>query len=101
MKRKLPRLKRRELWLLFAPFPVLWISLGLFVNPAVFRLWQSGQSIGSIDAMMLGFMPIVFAPVYAFLIWVVRAIERPINVTSVAICALIAAFIGLALSPIP
>ena len=101
MKRKSPRLTPRELWLLFAPFPVLWLGLGIFVNPAIFRFWQSGQSINSLDAMLLGFAPLVFTPIYAFLICVVRAIEQPINVVSVAVCALIAAFVGLGLSPVP
>ena len=101
MKRKLPPLTRRELWLLFAPFPVLWLGLGIFVNPTVFRFWVAGQNIRPLDAMLLMFVPISFAAIYGFLILVARAIERPINLTSVAICAFIAAFIGFIFCPIP
>ncbi len=101
MKRKLPRLTPRELRLLFAPFPILWLFLGLFVHPAVFRFWVAGQTIGSVSALMLGFVPIIFTLVYGFMVLVVRAIEHPINLLSVTICALCVAFTAFALSPIP
>ena len=101
MKRKLPKLTRRELWLLFAPFPILWLCLGLFVHPAVFKFWVAGQTIRPLDSVLLMFMPVTFTFIYGFLILIVRAIERPINLSSVAICALIAVFIGFIFCPIP
>ena len=101
MKRKLPSLTRRELGLLFAPFPVLWICLGIFVNPAVFRFWVAGQNIRPLDSMLLMFVPVTFALIYGFLILVVRAIERPITLTSAALCAFIAALAGFVFCPIP
>lgn len=101
MKRKLPPFTRRELKLLFAPFPILWLCLGLFVNPAVFRFWVAGQNIHSLDAMLLASLPITFTLFYGFLILFVRAIERPINMKSVAICSFIAVFIGFIFCPIP
>lgn len=101
MKRKLPKLTRRELGLLFAPFPILGLCLGFFVNPAVFEFWVAGQNIHALDAMILGFMPITFTLIYAFLILVVRAIERPINIKFIALCSFIAAFVGFIVYPIP
>ena len=51
--------------------------------------------------MLLAALPITFTFIYGFLILIMRAIERPINLSSVAICALIAAFIGFIFCPIP
>lgn len=101
MKRKLPPFTRRELKLLLAPFPILWLCLGLFVNPAVFKFWVAGQNIHSLDAMLLASLPITFTLIYLFLIWFMRAIECPINLNSVTICALLAAFVGFIFCPIP
>ena len=101
MKRKLPKLTRRELGILFAPFPILWLCLGLFVNPAVFKFWAAGQNIHALDAMLLASLPITFTLIYGFLIWIVRAIESPINIKSVAFCSFVAVFIGFIFCPIP
>ncbi len=101
MKPKRQRLSRRELLLIFAPFPVLWLYLGLFVNSAVFKFWETGQTIWPLDAMTLAFVPIFFTITYLPAIILVHRGGKPITGATVVIYALVLAFIGFIMTPIP
>jgi hypothetical protein len=101
MKPKRQRLSRCELFLIFAPFPALWLFLGLFVNPAVFKFWKTGQTIWPLDAMTLGFVPIFFTITYLPAIILVHRNGKTITGTTVIVYAVISALLGFVLTPLP
>lgn len=95
------RLSLREAQLVFAPYPVLWIVLGVFIDPAVFKFWVVGQSISPSNALMLGFVPIFFTITYLPSILIRFRFYRNVTWPAVLIYSLIAAFIGFILTPLP
>lgn len=101
MKPRRRRLSNQELLLVLAPYPVLWLLLGLLVDPAVFRFWVTGQSINSLDAMVLFATPITFSLIYLPALYFSYRLESPITLTRVFIYATTAIVIGYALAPVP
>lgn len=87
--------------MIFAPFPLLWLGLGLFVNKAVFRFWMSGQSINGVESMILMAVPVFFTIFYLSTIAVFHKAGKPITPKKVIVSALISALVGYVLSPTP
>ncbi len=95
------RITARE-WLLFAsPFPVLWLVLGLTVNTAVFKFWQTGQKMSSLDAVTLMFVPVGFTLLYSIIIYIRHRSGHRIDGVTVAVSAVFAYFLASIFCPIP
>jgi len=100
MKPKRRRLSQNELFIVFVPFPILWLWLGLFIDSSIFRFWVLGQSIHGSQALIIGFTSIFFTIFYPLAILMCYGTGKPITPTQVIISAVTVAFLGYALSPV-
>jgi hypothetical protein len=100
MKLEPRRFSKRELCIIFAPFPMLWLFIGVFVEPALFTFWVTGQRTSSSNALIVGWMPLCFTACYGFCVLAISKGQRGITTTEVFWCALISAFIGYITSPV-
>jgi hypothetical protein len=91
---------RKELLLFLAPYPLLWLMLGLFVDSAVFTFWMDGQSISSLESMALGLTLIVFSIIYIPAVLLSRAGGESISIKTVIMWASVATFIAYLVSPL-
>lgn len=94
-------LSRKQAFALITPFVGLWLYFGLFVNPAVFRFWRTGQSVGNLAAAELCFVPALFTLIYLPMVFAWRGTTGKMNWVTAGLSAVIAFVIAEVCCPLP
>ena len=78
----------------FAPFPLLWFMLGLFVDKAVFRFWVAGQQVPEDAAGFSSLFPVLFTINYFAFVFLAFKLEGKLSWPIIWICVTAAALTG-------